>query len=161
MKTLLIIILMISNTAFAMNPMEFQKILEFKETKENLFKPSEIYLLPISRNFDQGETDLCWIYATLNMLESASLVSNPKSPVEFSRSVLQYVTMKDRFMRMIYNEETSTSEGGIEIDAINLIHENGLDFSATTATSSTLRTFIESSKKKFHGQKIKQKKKKF
>lgn len=133
MKTLVMIaVLIFSHTVFAkahaMNPQEFQKVLEFRETKENLFKPSEIYLLPISRNFDQGETDLCWIYATLNMLESASLISNPKMPVEYSRAVLQYFTMKDRFMRIIYNNETSTSEGGIEIDAINLIHENGIDF---------------------------------
>ena len=55
----------------------------------------ESYALPISAPFDQGDSDLCWVYATLNMLETNYLHKHPGSRIELSRAALQLSSIDD------------------------------------------------------------------
>ncbi len=86
----------------------------------------ERYVLPISAPLDQGETGLCWVFATLSMLETNYMSRHPGAHVEFSRAALQRDTIADRFRRLIHGETGEPGDGGLAVEAIALIRENGL-----------------------------------
>ena len=87
---------------------------------------AESYKLPISAPRDQGDSDLCWVYATLNMLESNYLEKHPQSKIELSRAILQRATIADRFRRSITGDSQHLEDGGVAVDALNLIRQHGL-----------------------------------
>lgn len=82
--------------------------------------------LPVSRGFHQKGSQLCWAYATLNVLESNYMAIHPQSKPEFSRRSMQFSTMKDRYSRYIHGTENFISERGVAIDALQLIRSEGL-----------------------------------
>lgn len=86
----------------------------------------ETIKLPTSRGFNQGGTQLCWSYATLNALETNWLVRHPGTPLELSRRTMQYLTMQDRYARKIKHIEDYISERGVSVDALQLLTANGL-----------------------------------
>lgn len=87
---------------------------------------AESYVLPITAPLDQGESDLCWAFATLSMLETNYMARRPGAHVEFSRAALQRDSIADRFRRLIRGESGEASKGGLAVEAIELIRENGL-----------------------------------
>jgi hypothetical protein len=87
---------------------------------------AESYRLPISAARDQGDSDLCWVYATLNMLESNYLASHPQSKIELSRALVQRASIADRIRRSITGDSHHLEDGGIAVDALKLIRQNGL-----------------------------------
>jgi hypothetical protein len=86
----------------------------------------ESYKLPISPPRDQGDSDLCWAFATLSMLESNFLQKHPGAKVEFSRGALQRASIADRFERLISGNSAHLEDGGVAVDAIALIRQDGL-----------------------------------
>jgi hypothetical protein len=92
-------------------------------------QPAEIaksYKLPISPPLDQGDSDLCWVYAALSMLESNYLAKHPGSDIALSRGALQRLSILDRFQRDITGNSTHLEDGGLAVDALTLIRQNGL-----------------------------------
>ena len=87
---------------------------------------AERYVLPVSRGFSQEGTELCWVYATLNALESIFLARNESQKNELSRRTMQYFTFEDRYLRYIKGIENYLSERGVAVDAIRLIQAGGL-----------------------------------
>ena len=87
---------------------------------------AERYVLPITPAVDQGDSDLCWVYATLAMLETDYLQRHPHSRIALSAGALQLDTIADRFVRHIRGERIRLEEGGLAIEALNLIRQNGL-----------------------------------
>jgi hypothetical protein len=87
---------------------------------------AESYKLPVSAARDQGDSDLCWVYATLNMLETNYLAHHPQSKIELSRAILQRATIADRFRRSITGDSVHLEDGGVAVDALNLIRQHGL-----------------------------------
>jgi hypothetical protein len=83
----------------------------------------ESYTLPISRPTDQGDSDLCWVFATLSMLETNYRYRHPGSGIELSRGALQRQSIADRFRRMIHGSAAHLEDGGVAVDAIALIRE--------------------------------------
>ena len=71
------------------------------ETAPSTAAAKESYKLPISPPLDQGDSDLCWVYATLSMLESNYREKHPRSNIELSRAALQRDSIADRFEREI------------------------------------------------------------
>ncbi len=87
---------------------------------------AETIRLPVSRGFDQGSTQLCWAYATLNALESNYRAAHPGSALELSRRTMQFLTMEDRWLRKIRQTEDYITERGVAVDALRLVVDNGL-----------------------------------
>ena len=87
---------------------------------------AESYLLPITPPLDQGESDLCWVYATLSMLETNYMVRHPGSRIALSRGALQRDAIADRFLRLIRGEPRNLEDGGLAVEALALIRQNGL-----------------------------------
>ena len=87
---------------------------------------AEHYALPITPPADQGDTGLCWVYATLSMLETNYMQKHPGKVVELSRAALQRDAIKDRFYRRIRGEPGSLGDGGLAVEALALIRANGL-----------------------------------
>ena len=87
---------------------------------------AESYLLPITPPLDQGELDLCWVYATLSMLETNYVVRHPGSRIALSRGALQRDEIADRFVRLISGEPRNLDNGGLPVEALALIRQNGL-----------------------------------
>ena len=87
---------------------------------------AESYLLPITPPLDQGESDLCWVYATLSMLETNYMVRHPGSQITLSRGALQRDAIADRFLRLIRGEPRHLDNGGLPVEALALIRQNGL-----------------------------------
>ena len=89
---------------------------------------AESYALPITAPLDQGETGLCWAFATLSMLETNYMSRHPGAHVEFSRGGLQRDAVADRFHRLVHGEgrAPSADDGGLAVEALALIRENGL-----------------------------------
>ena len=99
------------------------------EPAANALKPAaESYALPITAPLDQGETGLCWAFAALSMLETNYMSRHPGAHVEFSRGGLQRDAVADRFRRLVNGEgrEPSADDGGLAVEALALIRENGL-----------------------------------
>ena len=72
----------------------------------------ESYKLPITPPRDQGESDLCWVFATLSMLETNNLSRHPGVQVEYSRGALQRASIVDRFERWLRGESRHLEDGG-------------------------------------------------
>ena len=89
-------------------------------------EPAERYALPITPPLDQGDSDLCWVYATLSMLETNYLARHPGSHIELSRAALQVGTIADRFTRHIRGEPGRLEDGGLAVEALQLIQQRGL-----------------------------------
>lgn len=75
---------------------------------------------------DQGDSDLCWIFATLSMLETNYRVRHPGSEIELSRGALQLDSIADRFRRRINGKPIALEDGGLAVEALALIRQNGL-----------------------------------
>lgn len=88
--------------------------------------PAEAYALPITPPVDQGDTGLCWVFATLSMLETNYMSRHPGERIELSRAALQRAAIADRFQRFLHGEPGRLEDGGVAVEAINLIRENGL-----------------------------------
>ena len=91
---------------------------------------AESYKLPISAPRDQGDTDLCWVFATLSMLETNYRVRHPGSHVEFSRGALQRLAIADRLRRFASDASTHLDDSGLAVEALALIRAQGLLASA-------------------------------
>ena len=87
---------------------------------------AERYRLPITRPLDQGDSDLCWGYAALSMLETNYLARHPASRILLSRGALQRDAIADRFHRRIRGERGRLSNGGLAVEALALIRRHGL-----------------------------------
>jgi hypothetical protein len=87
---------------------------------------AESYSLPLSPLMDQGDSDLCWAYATLSMLETNYLYRHPGSHIVLSRGALQLQSIADRFRRLISGNSSHLEDGGIAVDALTLIRQGGL-----------------------------------
>lgn len=87
---------------------------------------AERYALPISPPTGQGDSDLCWVFATLSMLETNYMVRHPGSTIELSRGALQRDSIADRFRRRMRGERIDLEDGGLGVEALALIRLNGL-----------------------------------
>ncbi len=83
-------------------------------------------MLPTSRPFHQGQTGLCWIFATLNAIETNYLVRTQGKKLELSRSQMQYWNWEDRYTRKIKTGENYLYEGGTTVDALVLLRAKGM-----------------------------------
>jgi hypothetical protein len=99
-----------------------------KPTASEPAAAAESYALPITAPLDQGETGLCWAFATLSMLETNYMSRHPGAHVEFSRGGLQRDAVADRFHRLVHGEkkQSGADDGGLAVEALALIRENGL-----------------------------------
>ena len=89
-------------------------------------QPAESYVLPITPPLDQGDSDLCWVYATLSILETNYLYRHPGSKISLSRGALQRDSIADRFARLIRGERSPLEDGGLAVEALALIRQDGL-----------------------------------
>jgi len=92
----------------------------------SLSDAAERYVLPITPPLDQGDSDLCWVYATLSMLETNYMYRHPGSRIALSRGSLQVAAIADRFGRLIDGEPIRLEEGGLAVEVLALIRRNGL-----------------------------------
>ena len=60
------------------------------------------------------------------MLETNYMVRHPGSRVELSRGALQFDSIADRFRRSLRGESGPLEDGGLAVEAIALIRQNGL-----------------------------------
>jgi hypothetical protein len=88
--------------------------------------PAERYVLPITPPADQADTGLCWVFATLSMLETNYMQRHAGHTIELSRAALQRDAIGDRFRRLIRGEPSRLGDGGLAVEALALIHEDGL-----------------------------------
>jgi C1A family cysteine protease len=87
---------------------------------------AEHYALPITPPLDQGDSGLCWVFAALSMLETNYLARHPGSDIELSRAALQLVSIEDRFARRIRGEPGKLEDGGLAVEALDLIRRRGV-----------------------------------
>jgi hypothetical protein len=87
---------------------------------------AESYALPITPPLHQGDTGLCWMYATLSMLETNYLVRHPGSKISLSRGAMQVEAVEDRLERLVRGESTKLPEGGLAVEAVALIRKDGM-----------------------------------
>jgi hypothetical protein len=87
---------------------------------------AERYVLPITAPLDQGDTGLCWVFAALSMLETNYMSRHPGAHVEFSRAAVQFDSVADSFRRFIRGEPGAPTDGGLAVEALELIRDNGL-----------------------------------
>jgi hypothetical protein len=87
---------------------------------------AESYRLPITPPLDQGQSNLCWGYAALSMLETNYLVRHPGSQIMLSRGALQRDAIADRFHRRLLGEPGRLTDGGLSVEALALIRRHGL-----------------------------------
>jgi hypothetical protein len=88
--------------------------------------PAEHYALPITAPLDQGDTDLCWVFATLSMLETNYMVRHPGSRIELSRAAVQFDAISDRLHRVARGQTVALEEGGLAVEALDLARRGGL-----------------------------------
>ncbi len=87
---------------------------------------AESYALPITPPLHQGDTGLCWMYATLSMLETDYLSRHPGSQISLSRGAMQVEAVEDRLERLVRGESTRLPEGGLAVEALALIRKDGI-----------------------------------
>jgi hypothetical protein len=87
---------------------------------------AESYKLPVTPPRDQGDSDLCWVFATLSMLETNYLARHPGSTIALSRGFLQRESILDRFQRLVTGNSAHLEDGGVAVDALQLIRQHGL-----------------------------------
>jgi hypothetical protein len=83
-----------------------------EDTKLDAGIAAERYALPITPPID--------------MLETNYMVRHPGSKIALSRGALQVDSIADRFRRRIRGEPLSLEDGGLAVEAIALIRQNGL-----------------------------------
>lgn len=107
----------------------FRKAIEINDSElaRAQVASKEKYVLPVSPGYDQGGSGICWVYATLNAVESNYLVRNPQRAPALSRAVMQYFNMEDRFLRQILlGEYYVDNEGGTPVNAISIMRNSGV-----------------------------------
>ena len=87
---------------------------------------AESYALPITPPLHQGDTGLCWMYATLSMLETNYLSRHPGSKISLSRGAMQVEAVEDRLERLVRGKSTRLPEGGLAVEALTLIRKDGI-----------------------------------
>lgn len=87
---------------------------------------AESYALPITPPLHQGDTGLCWMYATLSMLETNYLTRHPGSRISLSRGAMQVEAVEDRLERLVRGESDRLPEGGLAVEALALIRKDGI-----------------------------------
>ena len=87
---------------------------------------AESYALPITPPLHQGDTGLCWMYATLSMLETNYLYRHPGSQISLSRGAMQVEAVEDRLERLARGESSRLPEGGLAVEAVTLIRKDGI-----------------------------------
>lgn len=86
----------------------------------------EVIKLPVSRGFDQKDSQLCWTHSFFNAIETIELIKNPSRKLELSRAAFQRRTMEDRFQRRLEGTDHFMSERGTPMDALALARRFGL-----------------------------------
>ena len=88
------------------------------------------------------------MFATLSMLETNYMNRHPGERLELSRAALQRAAIADRFQRFLRGEPGRLEDGGVAVEALDLIRQNGLveqaDFHGIVA-SEPVFTAIEGS----------------
>lgn len=87
---------------------------------------AEVIKLPVSRGFDQLDSQLCWTHSFFNAIETMELVKNPNRKLELSRAAFQRRTMEDRLQRRLEGTDNFMSERGTPMDALALARRFGL-----------------------------------
>jgi len=123
-RPLFVPLILLAISLFALQKPAFGGLAE--NTKLDPGIAAERYALPISPPLDQGDSDLCWVFATLSMLETNYMVRHPGSRIELSRGALQFDSVADRFRRVIRGEAGRPEDGGLAVEAIALIRQNGI-----------------------------------
>ncbi len=81
------------------------------------------------------------------MLESNYMHRHPGEAIELSRAALQRAAIRDRFRRLIRGEPSRLDDGGLAVEALALIRENGLvkreDFHGIVNTEPVISTISE------------------
>ena len=88
--------------------------------------PAEHYVLSITPPVDQADTGLCWVFATLSMLETNYMQTHPGQTIALSRAALQRDAITDRFHRLIRGESANLGDGGLAVEALQMIRKDGL-----------------------------------
>lgn len=86
----------------------------------------EAIKLPVSRGFDQKDSQLCWTHSFFNAIETMELIKNPQRKLELSRAAFQRRTMEDRLSRRLEGTDNFMSERGTPMDALALARRFGL-----------------------------------
>jgi hypothetical protein len=89
-------------------------------------REAEVIKLPVSRGFDQKDSQLCWTHSFFNALETMELVKHPARKLELSRAAFQRRTMEDRLQRRLDGTDDFMSERGTPMDALALARRFGL-----------------------------------
>lgn len=103
---------------------ELRQRLELRSTPKA--RLSERIRLPVSRGFDQRDSQLCWVHSFLNAQETMYLIRHPGAGIELSRSYFQHRNLADRMSRLIHQAEEFFSERGTPLDALALAREHGV-----------------------------------
>lgn len=83
-------------------------------------------VLPVSRDFDQLDSDLCWAYAVLNALESFYMTRHPGEEIELSRGFLQHTDWLSGLEDRLSNPRSELNDRGTAMDAIGIIQGFGM-----------------------------------
>ena len=86
----------------------------------------ESYALPITPPLHQADAGLCWMYATLSMLETDYLSRDPGAQISLSRGAMQVEAVEDRLERLVRGESDRLPEGGLDVEALALIRKAGM-----------------------------------
>ncbi len=86
----------------------------------------EVIKLPVSRGFDQKDSQMCWTHSFFNAIETMELIKNPNRKLELSRAAFQRRTMEDRLQRRLDGTDNFMSERGTPMDALALALRFGL-----------------------------------
>ena len=106
---------------------EAQKLREaIRERDDEKARASVVIRLPVSRGFDQKDSDLCWAHSFLSAQETLARVKDPQSRLELSRKAMQRLTLEDRLARKIRGEDDFLMERGTPMDALALARAHGL-----------------------------------
>jgi hypothetical protein len=106
---------------------EMREATEYDRRKELLLRePVTKYVLPTTKGFPQGGSQLCWAYATINALETLYLARHPGVTLELSRGFVQHSTWNDRLERRLTDSGAELSDRGTGMNAIRLIEERGI-----------------------------------
>jgi len=133
-RPLFVPLILLAISLFALQKPAFGGLAE--NTKLDPGIAAERYALPISPPLDQGDSDLCWVFATLSMLETNYMVRHPGSRIELSRGALQFDSVADRFRRVIRGEAGRPEDGGLAVEAIALIRQMASLIRAISTVSS-------------------------
>jgi len=128
---ILVLILLSVNFAWAgprENALHLRQAIESSPFKNLALERREVEVikLPVSRAFDQKDSQLCWTHSFLSALETMELAKNPQRKLEFSRTAFQRRTLQDRLSRRLDGTDNFMSERGTPMDALALARRFGL-----------------------------------